>query len=531
MISSDMKQTFSKSSVFVTAIVYAQFTLFVFRDWLRFNNLDSEPLPNVKYEDSIYYLGQIREILANNYSIGNPLIIEHANDGISYGNSSLFFIWGLIGDLFNFNTIQTFLVMISITSGLLFLTSYFFLNIFFKSVFSLFSSVFFCFFLVGPLGRPSPTQQLLPFLILGVALIIKMSNTPRIKMKRTFSIAYIFTTVLLVSGNPLYSLVMLFFVVGLFVYFRDFGPWLTFFTVVVNFAYFLWNKLYFSDLDNLVGLRFGVHATHLPGAVRITAPLIILCILLFFINARIQLRKQHIEAKTLFILCLSLLGVTNSQIVTGKAYEMEAHFALFYYFVIVLSVSWLFKTFLKYDTSRISNQLNKVVDFLPLIPVCVLIWGFFQFPAINTFESKTSRFIQELNDSEKEKVVLVKDDSDLGYVNDKIIYLTSKYLYWDPYATASRTKQTEILSRFACFQDETLSYEDFLTKESNLYFHQYSNPRLKAQQLNNFLGYFGLKIKQNLSSEYLRSDYRVYLREKQLCKNGVYKFRVDLIEE
>ena len=71
-------------TVIASSVVYLLYTLMPFKKWLRLNNYRYEPFPDINiYSDSIYYLGQIREVINGNYSIGNPIIFENATDGFS----------------------------------------------------------------------------------------------------------------------------------------------------------------------------------------------------------------------------------------------------------------------------------------------------------------------------------------------------------------------------------------------------------------------------------------------------------------
>jgi len=109
------------ANLFIFSTLYAFWTLFPFKNWIRWSNYLAEPLPKIHYSDSIYYIGQLREILNGNLNIGNPIVLEHSKDGFSYGNSSLYFIWGTIGRIIHLNTMQTYLVMIYVSSIVLFL--------------------------------------------------------------------------------------------------------------------------------------------------------------------------------------------------------------------------------------------------------------------------------------------------------------------------------------------------------------------------------------------------------------------------
>ena len=85
-----MKFSANTANLTLTTIFCLIFTLLPYKKWLRWENLTAEPLPDIPYQDASYYIGQLREIIKGNYSLNNPHILEHSQDGFSYGNSILF---------------------------------------------------------------------------------------------------------------------------------------------------------------------------------------------------------------------------------------------------------------------------------------------------------------------------------------------------------------------------------------------------------------------------------------------------------
>jgi hypothetical protein len=522
------------ANLFIFSTLYAFWTLFPFKNWIRWSNYLAEPLPKIHYSDSIYYIGQLREILNGNLNIGNPIVLEHSKDGFSYGNSSLYFIWGTIGRIIHLNTMQTYLVMIYVSSVVLFLVIFWLYSNFYSFNVSLVLSLIVSLFFIGPLGRPSPTQQLLPMLILGIncylfILKVNYKKSPTIIL----SLTYFLILVVLATGNPIYSLYLLILVCLLKLCLKQANNLLLFLTIGVNTLYLFWNKLSMNQLDELVGLRFGVHSTRIPGALRITVPCIMVLILvstILFKNTRGTLELSNasrVKILTFFALNLSLLLSVNSQIITNQAYEMESHFILIWDVTLLLFLYEAINFILhKLRVPRIKLNLDYPVLILSIILFTLLIT---KFPEVTTKNSDEATLLKSISENSKIEVVAVTDQSRFIGLNEKIIYLTDAYLYWDPYSVASQTFQKEILSRYACSQNHTDSLAEYIAMEPELYFHQFANSRQKKEKVNKVLDYFGIKTFSYTNEKILNSDYQVYLSEREICRAGTFKYRVDMI--
>ena len=518
------------------AVLYSIFTLLPYKNWLRWNDLNLEPLPNIFYADSIYYIGKIRDISQGNYLVGNPIVYEHALDGFSYGDSSLFYFWGTLGRALDTNTIQTYLVMITVNSIFLILSMYSLLSIIQKKESAIFFSLLICVFLVEELGRPSPTQQLLPILIFAITNVLILTLKERDAPKRKIFLHRLIFSILaivLISGNPLYS-IFLFLVtlVALFLFPKS-NKFCFCWLGILNLTYFVWNRVTFDEMDNLLGNRFGIHNTRIPGALSITVPLILVVIILFIVTNLIS--SKNIVAsrvntvKTRFYLAysLALVFAVNSQVLTGRAYEMESHYILVWKILLGMILSELVLIVIS-RVNLMHAKSNLISNVLMLILAIQLIFSISQFKNIQTFSSPATNLLEELN-LKSYKVVLIKNDSKLSGIDDDIIYHTNSYLYWHPYIVASKITQRNISARFACSQSIRLSFEEYKSQESGLYFHQYSNDKLKSEQLNKYSRLFGLKFKPFSYDKFLAADYNIYLQEQDFCFNGKFKFRVDKI--
>ena len=518
------------------AVLYSIFTLLPYKSWLRWNNLNLEPLPNIFYSDSIYYIGKIREIIQGNYLVGNPIVYEHALDRFSYGDSSLFYFWGTLGRALDLNTIQTYLVMITMNSIFLILSIYSLLSIIQKKESAIFFSLLICVFLVEELGRPSPTQQLLPILIFTITKVLILTLKEQEISKRKLILHRLIFSILaliLITGNPLYSLFLLLVALVALFLFPKSNKFCFWWLGILNLTYFLWNRVTFDQMDHLVGNRFGIHSTRIPGALSITVPLMIIVIILFIvaklISSKTIVASHDTTVKTKFYLAygLALVLAVNSQVLTGKAYEMESHYILAWKILLGMILSEL--VIIVINRVNLNHaKSNLILNVLMMILAIQLTFSISEFKTIQTFTSPATNLLEELN-LKSYKVVLIKNDSKLSGVDDDIIYHTNSYLYWHPYIVASKITQRNISARFACSQSSRLSFEEYKSQEGGLYFHQYANDKLKSEQLNKYLSVFGLNFKPFSYDKFLATDYDFYLQEQDFCLNGKFKFRVDKI--
>jgi hypothetical protein len=302
---------------------------------------------------------------------------------------------------------------------------------------------------------------------------------------------------------------------------------------ILNLTYFLWDRVTFDEMDHLVGNRFGIHSTRIPGALSITVPLMIIVIILFIvaklISSKTIVASRDNTVKIRFYLAygLALVLAVNSQVLTGKAYEMESHYILAWKILLGVILSELVLIVIN-RVNLIHTKSNLISNLLMITLAFQLIFCISQFKNIQTFTSPATNLLEELN-LKSYKVVLIKNDSKLSGVDDDIIYHTNSYLYWHPYIVASKITQRNISARFACSRSSHLSFEEYKSQEGELYFHQYANDKLKSEQLDKYLSVFGLNFKPFSYDKFLATDYDFYLQEQDFCLNGKFKFRVDKI--
>jgi hypothetical protein len=483
------------------------------------------------YQDSIYYLGQIREVLNGNYNIGNPLIYENSQDGFSYGNSSLFYIWGTMGRILELDLIQTYLLMIIINSTTLFLLVYALNNFFIQGKISIYITILLCIFLIGPLGRPSPTQQLLPVLLITVLIILKQYQLSKktIKIfpnisKLTFTLA----TLILAFGNPYYSLNLLILLVILGIILKRILIFYITVAISLNAFYFFYTRLKFDSQDQDIAARLGLHYTRLPGAIAITLPLIIVILCLIVFNFIYSNSKFGLSIKLILALNVSLLLALNSQIFTGIAIEMESHFRLIWYLYLGLILNVICNYFLNQVTKINLIEKYSIISLI-LFPM-VILFSLNQFKSVKFFQTDRSEIIQSINKDREIKSVLIKTDSKYFNLSDEIILLTNSYLYWEPSGAFSRMSRQDIIGRFACTQSKELTYAEFITMGVAGPTRQEINSKMKELKYKKFLDIVGIKQQQQIYfSNDLSADYKLFVKIQKDCIQEKFQFRVDKI--
>jgi hypothetical protein len=487
------------------------------------------------YQDSTLYLGLIREVINGNYQIGNPFFFENSTDGFSYLNSSLFFMWGSVGRLLDINLVHTYLLMISINSVLLIILLNLFYSIFTGSRITILISLFTSIFLIGPLGRPSPTQQLLPILILAIILILNQNKKINNNLKYNTiwpKLGYLCCSLILVIGSGYYSIFLFTLVVIMSVVLKKILYFYFFTSMMCNLTYFIWTRIKFDSSDELIAERVGLHYTRIPGALSITLPLLLILSIILILNFThlVNLPKDHnlqVKIKLFFSLNLALLISLNSQIFTGIAVEMESHYKLVWY--VVLGV------FFCIPTTFISNKLknskhNKYLHIINTFMLCIIIVFLgTRFEKIQLNSSERSILINNIQYDKSIKSVLIKKDSKFADLSDEIILLTDKYLYWEPNGVFSRINQNDIISRFSCTQTRIITYEEFLKSEIASPSRGVMNSMMKEERYRKFFNLFGINRKPSIHKSFGKNEYSHYVKKQIDCLTDNYQFRVDKV--
>ena len=538
-----MKFSANTANLTLTTIFCLFFTLLPFKKWLRWENLTAEPLPDIPYQDASYYIGQLREIIKGNYSLNNPHILEHSQDGFSYGNSILFYFWGTLGRLLNLETLQVYLIMVSINGILLFYSIYFIYKKYITSTLALILALGAYSFLIGPLGRPSPTEQLLPILLFGVGTLLPTITKNDNKSFYFASIrknldTYIFVvcSVILLFGHPFYGLLLFTCSMLSWQILKGKNQIVFYSSITLNVCFFAYTVLLAPLDENKYGLRFGLYDSRLPGAASITLPSILISVLLLFLLTISKSRKfisktnQRYELKVYLTLVLSILVAVNSQVITGRAIPMASHFAHVWNVFWPLFSLGIIKFIIRFNNLRTTypRHIDKISLLVLILSIVTTVTKFDQ---VSTYNSYNSDLLRDIRDDKKISTVLIKNNSSVFSLGDDVIYHTDAFLYWSSYVSASRASQQEILHRFACMNNSTISFDTYIDREGEIYLNKFSNYRLQREQINKYLNFIGVSVKPFVYRNQLISDYATYLNSRSQCKKGVLIYDADLIIE
>jgi hypothetical protein len=538
-----MKISTNTVNLIFSTIFCLFYTLLPFKKWLRWENLTAEPLPNIPYGDASYYIGQLREIIKGNYLLNNPHILEHSQEGFSYGNSILFYFWGTLGRVLNLETLQVYLIMISINGVLLFYSMYFIYKKYISSGLALILALSGYFFLIGPLGRPSPTEQLLPILLFGIsALLPKITKNGNKSLyfsytrKNADSYIFVVCTLILLLGHPFYGLLLFICTILSWIILKEKNQIIFYSSITLNICFFAYSVLLVPLDENEYGLRFGLYDSRFPGAARITLPSVLISVFLLFLLKTSKSRQfssktnQRYALKVYLTLVLSILFAVNSQVITGRAIPMESHFAHVWDVFWPLFSIGIVKFIIRFNNLRITYPRH--LDKISLVVLILLIvTSATKFDQISTYNSNNSDLLKDIRDNKQIQTVLIKNNSPMIGLAVDIIYHTDAFLYWSGYVSASRASQQEILHRFACMQNSTISFDEYIHREADIYFNKFSNYRLQREQLIKYLNFIGVSVKPFFYRTQLISDYATYLDSRSQCKKGILIYDADLIIE
>ena len=538
-----MKISTNTVNLIFSTIFCLFYTLLPFKKWLRWENLTAEPLPNIPYGDASYYIGQLREIIKGNYLLNNPHILEHSQEGFSYGNSILFYFWGTLGRVLNLETLQVYLIMISINGVLLFYSMYFIYKKYISSGLALILALSGYFFLIGPLGRPSPTEQLLPILLFGIsALLPKITKNGNKSLyfsytrKNADSYIFVVCTLILLLGHPFYGLLLFICTILSWIILKEKNQIIFYSSITLNICFFAYSVLLVPLDENEYGLRFGLYDSRFPGAARITLPSVLISVFLLFLLKTSKSSQfssktnQRYALKVYLTLVLSILFAVNSQVITGRAIPMESHFAHVWDVFWPLFSIGIVKFIIRFNNLRITYPRH--LDKISLVVLILLIvTSATKFDQISTYNSNNSDLLRDIRDNKQIQTVLIKNNSPMIGLAVDIIYHTDAFLYWSGYVSASRASQQEILHRFACMQNSTISFDEYIHREADVYFNKFSNYRLQREQLIKYLNFIGVSVKPFFYRTQLISDYATYLDSRSQCKKGILIYDADLIIE
>lgn len=470
-------------------------------------------MPILNFSDSSLYLSQLNAVLLGNTNFPLWFIYEHQGFGGSPASNPIYLFWGLLGKLFGEGIFETYLAMTFLSS----LITYFAidcllnnLDINFKQRL-LFTPIIAIFGIGYGLGRPSPTQLTLCLLIIGLTEVTR-------KEERFLRINL--WGILLLITNPLYAIVFIFFLGLTFIAYRRLSFNNIFKIIPLAISSVLFVSHQESQSDNPVLPRFGIVSSHLPGAIRPTLLLIAITTILILISRN----RQNINVKRIVLLNFAVIFAINSQIISGKVFEMESHFR--YAVNLMLGIS---------SIQILNCSIQKKIFPRLLSPIIVtlmtLIWTISWPSSINArvYTQQELKILKELKNSKYlNKVFLVKQNQ---VENDfyRFLPLNSDIkLYWHPDLTFYNLSHDEIINRYGCAIDEKYSWRNFLEDRSLIYGHKFEN----LKQLSKKEKYFSLGKSPDynlLELNQSRSDFHKLKDIYYSCTQNDPKYEIDYL--
>lgn len=457
-------------SNYTVALLYGIYLLLPLRSWIRWSNFAESPLPYFPYDDSFGYLMQIKNIIRNNGAFGNPYLFEQSIGSYDVPDSFIIWAWARMGDVFDLNAIQIYLIMTVFTGFITYLVSLKICRfVGFNNLYSHVVSFLVC-FLIYPVSipRPSPTSLCLWLLLLGILLLSRaITNLNRLN---TFKYLSLFCVMILT--NPIYAIFLATLSFVYFVFFKDTRHYFLKFIMPLEFVglgVIVLTKRGDSESTIETIRRLGALKTHFPASMHMSLSVLILIASILIIPKISQINK------ILLANCFTLLIVLNSQIISGVWWEFESHYYLLFKYLSVLIAAHLV-------TENLPKYQIRILTFLILLAL-----GSF---AINNLVSMSQVTKKQSNLSHKD-ILLTKELSKQKHVNDVFLFarrlpeeplpeiallLNEGFVYW--HATAGQWSLTdeEVLNRYGCTLDYSKFNLSMLSEDANhLYIHRFLN--------------------------------------------------------
>ncbi len=513
-------------ALFLCANLFAFFQFILHFDWIRWNNLISTPYPIVRSADSRTYLGKVKEvILDNNASV---ILANTENVANSGGTSYILWFWGKIGNVLSFNVFQVYLVMTFFTAFLTFLSLYYLISrVVEPKLLSIVAALVIAFVVIqNNLDRPSLTQLSIWIIFLYVGAVIDYFSANKL-----LKLLIIFSTFLLtIFSNPFYSIFSCIFLFLMAVYNKDkldlIFKLISILIAFICLVYFI--EIQASSPEILqMQMRNGVLFDRYPSAINLT----LVC--LFPIALLVLLRILNLPRmrNSSFVICsmLSLLISINSNLITGKVFEMESHYRLLAHILVGVSLTLIL----------IENFSFILLRFMIL---SILLFNGFSF--LNNFttdkdsdfipwtKSEISLFDELKRPNYKDVVVLGSSDLKNPDLLSYIPLYTDSKVYWNELIFNEKITDTEILSRFACTIPKGYSFDRFQSEDyPRIFAHKFINAEYRYPKWN--------KVKKLMGKEEFSLDSIRFEKLKQFnqliriyeskCTSGKFPYKIDYI--
>jgi hypothetical protein len=459
------------ASQYLVSGIYGLYLLLPLKNWIRWTHFSEKPLPYIPYDDSFFYLMQIKNINRNSGAFGNAYLFEKAVGSYDVPDSFAIWAWARMGNLIDLNAIQIYLIMTVFTGFFTYLVS---LKICkfagFNELNSHLVSFLICFLIFPSSGiaRPSPTSLCLWLLLLGILTLSRaISNLTKLNICR-----YLLIFCIMIFANPIYAIFLATLSGVYLLFFKNLRTHFLQFIIpveIVGLGIIILTKRADSEATAETIRRLGSLETHFPASARTSLSLIVLLAVFLIVPQATKINKIFVAN------CVSLLIVLNSQIITGVWWEFESHYYLPFVYLFVLICGHLVK----------ENLPKYQIGILTLIVLVI-----FGSSGINNL-FVLSEYTKKQSTLAGKDIELVKELSKKIHINDVFLFprrspqspypeivhlLNEGFVYWHMNAGQWSLTDKEMLSRYGCTLNYLYFSDKVLAEDANkLYIHRFLN--------------------------------------------------------
>ncbi len=504
--------TLAKSLILFQAIAFGLAQIWGIRAVIK-PSISAGLMPILYFSDSSIYLSQLKSVLESRTNFPLWFVYEHLSAGTSPAANEIYVFWGLIGKTFGIRLFETYLVMTFVSGLLTFLainSLLIVLKINLQERLILTPLVAIAGIGFG-MGRPSPTQLTLWILIYAIGKAVERD----IKF-----LPLNFFGIVLLTTNPMYAI----FYLTVMILHLFWSRRITI-TVLLRLSPLILSVIIFSLSQRQISRqdvieRFGLVTSHLPGAVR---PTILLLSTILVVNLVSRYRKIE-SLCSLNLLTCGLAISLNSQVITGKVFEMESHYRYAVNLILWISLLVILRKIV-FEKIIYSKLIGGAII---AISVCLMIQWQNETKA-RLYTSNEGRLIKELQgDFYRNKVVVIGQNELSIDLYHFLPLIADIRLYWHPDLVFYDLTDSELLERFSCTVSNQFNLDDFSRKKGLIYGHRYEN----LKQLSVKTRYFPFLKTSNyqlLESKQITLDFDKIQQTKKLCDAGVFKYKADFV--
>lgn len=427
--------------------------------------------------DTIYYISKIANVIIRNESFGNFFNAQKSSQIFGAGDSLYLTLFGYAGKILQLNVIQTYLIVLVISGFLTLLMIHLSLSQFTIQIRVLIAFLLYILIYVPESYRIGPTQY-----SIWIVLFILLRFESKLLIN---SLQYIFCIILSFS-NPLYCIFVIAFLSLQNFRNRDFIKKYdlnTLTKLAISLASFLISYLLPKNAEQMA--RFGLENTRSIGAKATVLSLFFLLLIAIFLW-RIGFFNEILYFSLVIFL---LITVLNSQIVTGRAFEMESHYSSLiqiYSIVIFLNLIKLEKIEIKTNGIVLGSccllifiaLVNNKVEYRLSNEKFILLQS--QLTEMNKQNMPNTEFKVKFNTFEEVESISMTEVASI---------LTNRYLSWSTNLRLSDMGNKELLRRFTCsFNQELVTTPRFFEMlDVGVFYHTFQNTRLRLNSGFDFL--------------------------------------------